>query len=188
MGEINFDKIIQRIIRIVKLDQTVYKEIEEDQNANTEAAVVVIVASVLAAIGSGILALMSGQNLGAAVLSLFMGPLVGWLLWSWVTMFVGTRLFGGQADFWEMARVLGYANVTRALGILGFIPCVGPIIGLASFVLSLVIGFFAVREALDLPTEKAILTIVISWVVMIVVSVVIGMVLGVGSGIVGSLG
>jgi hypothetical protein len=184
VGEINVEKIIQRILRIVKLDQTVYKEIEHDLEANTEAFVIVAAATILAAVGT----LLSGAGIGATILGLIIGPLVGWLLWSWVTMFVGTRLFGGQTDFWEMARVLGYANVTRALGIFSFIPCVGAIIGLVAFVLSLVIGFFAVREALDLPTEKAVLTIVISWVVMMVVSFGIAMIFGVGVGMAGSFG
>ncbi|MBC7317604.1 MAG: YIP1 family protein, partial [Chloroflexi bacterium] len=87
-------------------------------------------------------------------------------------------LFQGEATFWEMARTLGYANAPTALGLLAFIPCVGPIISLAAWVLSLIVGFYAVREALDLPTDKSILTIIIGWIVVVVVSIVVGVVFG----------
>jgi hypothetical protein len=164
------EKIIGRVIRIIKLDQTVWPEIEHDEEANTEAAVVVVVAALLGAIGS----LIAGTGFGGAIIALILGVLLNWLLWSWVTMFVGTRLFKGEATFWEMARMVGYANAPQALGLFAFIPCVGAIIALIAFVLSLVIGFFAVREALDLPTEKAILTIIIGWVVIVIVNVILG--------------
>jgi hypothetical protein len=172
-----FDQILSRLLRVIKLDQTVFAEIEHDEAANTEAAIVVIAATFLGAIGAGI----GAANFWVFLLRLLIGPLVGWLLWSWVTMFVGTRLFAGESDFWEMARVLGYANAPVALGIFAFIPCVGWIISLAALVLSLIVGFYAVREALDLPTDKTILTIVIGWVVVFVINVLVGIVFGVGA-------
>ena len=172
-----FDQILSRLIRVIKLDQTVFAEIEHDGAANTEAAIVVIGATFLSAIGAGI----GAANFWVFLLRLLIGPLVGWLLWSWVTMFVGTRLFAGESDFWEMARVLGYANAPIALGLFAFIPCVGWIISLAALVLSLIVGFYAVREALDLPTDKTILTIVIGWVVVFVINLVVSLVFGVGA-------
>jgi hypothetical protein len=163
-----FDQILQRLIRVVKFDNTVWEEIEHDLNANTEAAVVVVASSLLAAIGAGI-----AGGIGSFFLTLIIGPLINWLAWSGITMLVGTKLFEGESDFWEMARVIGYANAPRALAILTFIPCVGAIIGLATFALSLYFGFLAVREGLDLPNEKAILTVVIGWVVAFVINLVL---------------
>jgi len=174
-------KMIERVIRIVKLDQTVYEEIEQDEAANVEAAIIVGAASLLSALGSAIAVwgyASFGAGLGTFVFQLVLGVALNWLLWSYVTMFVGTKLFGGEATFWEMARTLGYANAPRVLGILGAFSCLGAIIGWVALVLSLIAGFFAVREALDLPTDKAIITIVISWVIVLVVNIALSSIVG----------
>lgn len=169
-----FDRIIQRVIRIVKFDAAVYNEIEADESATQEAWVIVIVTSLLAALGAGIAAsaLQTGF-FGQFIVALISG-IVGWLLWSAITWLIGTRLFQGQATYWELARTLGYASAPRILGVLAFIACLGPIAGIVGAVLSLIAGFFAVREALDLTTEKAILTILIGWAVVFVLSLILG--------------
>ena len=46
---------------------------------------------------------------------------------------------------------------------------------------TLVCGVVAVREALDFDTTKAVLTVVVGWIVWVVISVAIGMVVGVGA-------
>ena len=166
---VNWNQMIQRLIRIAKFDNTVWADIEHDENANAEAIVIVVIASLLSALGVWI---NTGQ-FGQFILRLLAGTLLNWLLWSWVTQIVGTKLFGGEATFWEMGRTLGYANAPAALGILSVIPCLGAIISLITLVFSLVIGFLAVREALDLPSDKALLTIVIGWVIMVAVNLLL---------------
>ncbi len=172
LSDLNWDQIVQRLMRIFRFDETVWEEIEHDELADMEAAAVVVIAAFLSAVGSGI---ASRGFIGVFILSLLTGVLISWLLWSFVTMFVGTRLFDAETDFREMARVLGYANAPMALGILSAIPCLGALIGLIAMVLSLVIGFLATREALDLPTGETIITIVIGWVIVFVVTMLIGM-------------
>jgi len=172
MPEQMIQRIIERILRIIKLDTKVYPEIAHDERATTEAATVVVVAALFAAIGNAVGAHSIGRFFG----SLITGVLISWLLWSYVTMFIGTRLFQGQATFWEMARTLGYANAPMILGILAVFGCVGGVIGIVAAVLSLIAGFFAVRETLELTTEKAIITILVGWVILIVVSLIVNMV------------
>ena len=173
-----FEQIIQRVLRLVKFDFTVFAEIENDENATTEAAVIVGITALLGALGSFIGFLIGGGGFLTALWRFFIVPLivsvaVGWLLWSYITQLVGTKLFGGDATFWGMARSLGYASVPGVLGILVAIPYLGQIAALVAAALSLVLGFFAVRETLGLTTEKAILTILIGWVVMVIVNVII---------------
>jgi hypothetical protein len=105
---------------------------------------------------------------------------LGWIGWAVVTYFVGKLLFHGDTDVPEMMRVLGYANAPRFLGILGFIPCVGFLIVIASWILSLIAGIIAVREAMDLETGNAIITVVISWIVAFGLSLIIGLLFGGG--------
>lgn len=172
LEDLNWDQIMQRLMRIARFDETVWEEIEHDEGADMEAAAVVIIAAFLSALGSGI---ASRGFIGVFVLSLLSVVLISWLLWSAVTMFVGTRLFDAETDFREMARMLGYATAPAALGLLGAIPCLGAIIGLIASLLSLVIGFLAIREALDLETGETIITIVIGWVVVFIVTLLISM-------------
>lgn len=171
---VDWNQVTQRLRRIAQFDTTVFAEIEQDQEANAEAAVVVIISSLLAALAAGIRA-PGFFSLGAFFGRFVMGVLLYWLLWSLVTMFIGTTLFAGQADFWEMARTLGYANAPAALEILSILPCLGWLIGIATLALSLVIGFFAVRETLDLPTEKALITVLIGWAVVFVAYLILGL-------------
>ncbi|MEA3407655.1 MAG: YIP1 family protein [Chloroflexota bacterium] len=173
VSELNWNQIVQRLLRIAKFDQTVWPEIEHDERADVEAAVVVLVSSFLSALGSGI-ATRRGF-IGPFILQFLSGILLSWLLWSFVTMFVGTRLFDAETNFREMARMLGYANAPAALGILSAIRCLGLLIGLITLALSLVIGFLATREALDLETGETLITIVIGWVIVFVVTLLFGM-------------
>jgi len=170
----DWNKMIERLMRIVKFDHTVWAEIEHDENANIEAGVIVVGSALLSSIGSAI----GGGGFGGFLIGLLGGVLLSWLLWSWVTQMIGTKLFGGEADFWEVARCLGYATAPTALGILAVIPCIGWLVGIAAWILSLVLGFFATREALDLPTDKTIITIAIGWVVVLIINIVLAMTVG----------
>ncbi len=88
-------------------------------------------------------------------------------------MWIGTSVFGGDADLGEMLRVIGYATAPRLLGFFSFIPCVGWIVALAGAILSLIAAFFAIREGLDLDDAKAIATAIIGWVIAFVIQLVI---------------
>jgi hypothetical protein len=178
--------MINRIMRAIRLDWTVFREIATDPKAMTEAAIIVVVVSLMSAIGSFIGAFVAQRGAGAAFGSLFYelligGILIGWLGWSVLTYFVGTRFFKGKTNIPEMLRVLGYASAPRLLGFLSFIPCVGWLIALAGAILSLIAGVLAIREAMEFDTGKAILTVVISWIVVIAITLVVGAVFGLGS-------
>ena len=180
--------MIDRIMRAIRLDWTVFREIAEDQNAMTEAAIIVAVVTFLSGIGTFIGSLIADVGFGSALLGflstwLISGILLGWILWAVLTYFVGTMLFQGKTDIPEMMRVLGYANAPNLLGIFGFIPCVGWLIALAGAILSLIAGVIAVREAMEFDTTKAIITVVISWVIAFIISLIIGGILGVGAAI-----
>jgi hypothetical protein len=178
--------MINRIMRAIRLDWTVFREIATDPKALTEAAIIVVVVSLMSAIGSFIGAFVAERGAGWAFGSLFYellisGILIGWLGWAVLTYFVGTRFFQGKTDIPEMLRVLGYASAPRLLGFLSFIPCVGWLFALAGFILSLIAGVIAIREAMEFDTGKAILTVVISWIIVFAISLVIGAVFGLGS-------
>ena len=183
--------MIDRMVKAAKLNVDFYNEAEKDTSLTQEALLVVVLVSLLGGIGSLLGGLIGGDvGFGAvllgAVVTIVLG-IVNYYIWSYVTLFVGTKLFGGQADAGEMLRTLGYAYTPRLLGLLSFIPCVGPFIALAGAILSLVAAVIAIREALDFDTGKAILTTIIGWVIILVVTMIIGTILGVGAIGVGGL-
>ena len=159
--------MIERILRVFKLDFTVFREIAEDKAAMTQAAIIVVVVSLCSALGVAILSIITGVGslIGSFFLTLISGILLSWLLWSVLTYAVGVFLFKGKTDIPEMMRVLGYASAPNVLGIFAAIPCLGIIPVIIGGILSLIAGVIAVREAMDFDTTKAIITVVIAWVV-----------------------
>jgi hypothetical protein len=186
----DFARMFNRVTRAAMLDVNLYEEVEADTSLNQEALIVVILVSVLSGIGGFLQGVFRG-DIGAALLALVVGVVLGvvsYYIWAYVTYFVGTNLFDGTADAGELLRVLGYASGPRVLGVLGFIPCVGGLAGLVGAIWALVAGVIAVREALDFDTTKAVLTVIIGWVIVFAISLVVGLVFGVGAVGLGALG
>jgi hypothetical protein len=154
--------MLQRIIGVFKLDVNTFEEIEHDPAATGQAATVVGIVALLGALGSGLAANLGGGNFLSSFLSTLIWTFIGWIVWSGITYVVGTSLFGGVADMGEMLRVIGFAYAPQILGI---VPCIGWVVGM---IWSLVAGFVAVRQGLDLDNVKAFLTIVIGFLVYVV--------------------
>lgn len=184
--------MIDRIVRAIRLDWTVFREIAEDQNATSQAAIIVIVVSFLAALGGAGSMLIARVGAGSAFLGFFVdwlvnGILIGWIGWAILTYFVGTLLFKGETNISEMLRVLGYASAPRLLGLLSFIPCVGWIFSLAGWILALIAGIIAIREAMEFETGHAIITVVTSWVIAFIIALLLKGIFGMGAAAMGGL-
>jgi hypothetical protein len=185
----DFTAMFNRIVRAARLEVAFYNEVEADTSLNQEALMVVILVSVAAGIGSFLQGIVQG-SIGAAIIGLIVSAVmgvVGYYIWAYVTYFVGTNLFHGTADVGELLRTLGYASGPRLLSVLVFIPCVGALLSLAGAIWSLVAGVIAVREALDFDTTKAVITVIIGWVIIVVLTLMVAAVLGVGAAGLGAL-
>ena len=169
--------MLGRIMRIIQLDKGVFREIEEDAGATVEAAIVVAVASLASAIGAGI---TGGSFFRSFIWDLLVGVFLGWILWAIISYFIGTSLFDGKSSIEGMLRVLGYARAPVLLSFFRFIPCVGPILALVGWLLSLVAGVMAIGEAMDFDTGKAIITVLIGWAVYLLLLILLSPVIGVG--------
>lgn len=163
--------MFERIIGVFKLDVNTFEEVEHDQNATTQAALIVAVVALLSAFGSGIAAGIGGGSFISSFFSTFVWAFVAWFLWSLVSYLVVTMLFSGQATLDEMLRVIGFAHGPQILAI---IPCIGAVIGA---IWSLIAGFIAIHQGLDLDNIKAFLTVVVGFLVMAIGNLVINTVL-----------
>jgi hypothetical protein len=166
--------LVQRMIRAARLEPDLYEEVEADQNATTGALTVVAIVAVAGGIGNAIAARSGGPL--ATIVSLIVGvvlALLGWVVWSYLTYFIGTKLFSGIATPGELLRTLGFAQAPGVLNILRFVPVIGVLISIVAGIWVLVAGVVAVRQALDFDTGKAILTTIIGGVVVFAVTAIL---------------
>ncbi len=172
--------LINRMIRAARLDVSLYEEVEKDVKATNQAILVVVISSICAGIGLAIGGQMAG-GLGGLVPGLVIGAitaLVGWFVWSFITYFIGTKLFKGpktEATYGELLRCIGFSSSPGVLRILFFIPILGAIIVFIASIWSLVAMVIAVRQALDFSTGRAIATCIVGFIVMVVISAAVAM-------------
>ena len=167
MAEYAQRSIVDRMKGAAMLDVATYEEVEHDQQATGQAAVVVIIVAVCSAIG----AIWRG---GPSIIIAPVSAILGWLLWSAVTYVIGDKLLGGTATWGELLRTLGFAQAPGVLMIFGIIPLLGGIIRIAVALWLLVAGVVAIRQALDFSTGKAVVTAILGWVVVAALMFVTG--------------
>jgi len=180
----DFGAMLNRLIRAARLDVNLYEEVEANTGLTQEAITAVVIIAALSGLGSGLGSLIGGAGVGSFFLALIVGivmSVVGYFIWAFLTYFIGVNLLKGTADYGELLRTLGYAYGPNVLGLLSFIPVIGPLLRLVGSIWALVCGVVAVRQALDFDTAKAVLTVIIGWVIMIVITIFIVAAVGIGA-------
>jgi hypothetical protein len=165
------------MIRAARLDASLYEEVERDETATTQALLVVIISSFCAGIGTAIGEALRGHGaigIGAGLVVGLVSALLSWLIWSFITYFVGVKIFGGTSSYGELLRTMGFSNAPGVLLICNFIPILGGIITFVVWIWGLVSMIVAVKQAQDFSTGKAIVTCIIGWIVAVVIAAIIG--------------
>ena len=174
-------KLISRMWRAIKLQSALYEEVEADKSANVQAGLVVVIVAIATAIGSGLASLTAGGFL-SALWSLLIA-LIGWLLWALVVYIIGAKIMKGkrtESSWGEVARTIGFANSPGVFRILAFIPVLGWIISFIAWIWILVAGIIGIRAALDFSTWRAIVTVILGWLVYLALMIVLA-IFGFGS-------
>ena len=157
-----------RIIGVFKLETRTFEEIEHNADLTGQAFLLVVIVSLLTGVGGGFMA----PGFFSGFLGALVSVVIGWVIWSLATWFVGTRLFKGSADLGEMLRVIGFAYTPQVLGI---IPCVGGVIGA---VWTLLAVFVAIRQGLDLDNSRAFFTALVGFIFYCVLMALINTMFG----------
>ncbi len=144
--------MLQNAIRAMRLEAEFYETVEADATFQGQAFAIVVITAFMAGIGDWIGP--GNGSIGSAIGAVVAGVIM-WLIWSGVTLMVGTQFFGGTADFGQMSRVLRFATAPRALFI---VPFFGWLVG---GLWMLATGFVAVRQGLDFNGAKAFATIIL---------------------------
>ena len=162
------DSLVSRLMGIITFKTPVYKEVAEDRTATSMAAIIVVVVAVLVGLISGLFS--SGRGLVYTLVYTVAVQLIGWAIGSWLLAFIAKQFFHGDTDTGEMLRVTGYTSIFQILGVIPFLGIIGSI-------LQAVANVIGIREAAGFDTTKAILTVVIEWVIILVISGIIGAIL-----------
>ncbi|MGB7292160.1 MAG: YIP1 family protein [Thermodesulfobacteriota bacterium] len=169
-----------RVIKSALLDPNIYEEVEADKDSMGQAATVVILSSVAAGIGA------IGTNGIAGLVFVTVAALIGWLVWAFLTFYIGTKLMPEpetKSDYGELLRTIGFASSPGLIRILGIIPFIGTIVFAIGGVWMLVAMVIAVRQALDYKsTLRAVGVCVIGWIIQFVVILLLFQVFGVPLG------
>ena len=158
---------LNRVSGVLRLDVATFEEIEADETATSQAAIVVAIVAII----GGLIAGGFATSFLGTFLRQLITAFVGWFIWAYVTYWVGTSIFEGKSTPGEMLRVLGFA---QAPGILVVIPVCGAFIG---WLWTLACTFIAIRQGLDLDNTKAILTAIVALIAVIIVYIIIGAIL-----------
>jgi len=161
---------INRIIRACKLDVSLYEEVEADQSATLQAALVVVLSSIAAGIGA--ISLGASNFLMAPLLSL-----LSWYIWAYLIYFIGAKIFpesGTQADHGQLLRTIGFSSAPGLIRIFGFTPELMSVVFIGSGIWMMVAMVIAVRQALDYEsTWRAIGVVIIGFLVQAIILVMI---------------
>ena len=165
--------MLNRMLLAAKLNVDFYEKVEADSSYTREAFQVVLIAAVLS--GAGMAMAYPGDGV-VRLISGILGTLFFWVAWSGITLWIGTNITKGpetQSNMGEMLRVLGYAHSPQVLILFVFIPVIGTLIASIASFWSLIAGVIAIRQALDFTTGRALITVVIGWLVVFALKVLL---------------
>ncbi len=167
------------MIRAVRLEPSLYEEVEADDTATTQALLVIVLVSVATGIGAGIAGLGGSHGALGFLWGLIIGILTsifGWLLMSFLVYIIGTTILKGpqtSSTWGECLRTIGFANSPGVLRFFSFIPFLGGLIAFVVFVWILIASIIAIRQALDTTTLRAIVVGIIGWIIYAVIYFVV---------------
>ncbi len=132
--------LIERLLRLLRLDTSVFDEVRRESSATIPAVFVIVAANVLAGIGGWLWWITQGFDKSGKVFvqSVILGTVFSvalWIVWLLVAWVILTQIFREEADWQQMLRTMGMAGAPLALSVALFIPGIDFGIGLASIAL-----------------------------------------------------
>ena len=168
--------MIGRMLGAARLNVDTYEEVEKDGGATIQALLIVIVVTIASVVG----ALLGGGEdvdvVNALVVGIIRG-VVSWAVWALATWLIGSTILkteDTEADWGQLARGTGFAQTPGILNVFLFIPGVGVLIGLVTFVWSFACMIVAVRQSLDYTsTWRAFFVILIAFIPVIIINIIV---------------
>src|SRR5262249_29210763 len=139
-----------------------YEQVEADRSSTAGAVLIVIIASLAAAVGTG-----ARDPIGIAGATVAL--LLTWVIWVTLTYIIGTRLLPEpqtHADIGEVLRTTGFSASPGVLRILGVFPGFALPVFVCITVWMLFTFVVAIRQALDYASSRRALAVcVLGWMI-----------------------
>jgi hypothetical protein len=168
--------VINRILRLARLDTTVFDEVRDDANELIPALVVAGIAALLAGLGATLFWVFNFDSsyrpekvwLNAFILgSIFLAAL--YFVWILISYVILVQVYKASADLMSLIRTMGYGAVPLALSVLMFIPVLYPVVALVSIVLLFVMSIYAVQSVTNADSTQVVIANVAGFSVMTLV-------------------
>jgi len=169
--------LIQRVLRLARLDTTVFDEVRDDQKEMLPSLIVAAAACVLAGLGAFLWwkvvpdipsdpdsLFLNTVILGSVFLfaSVYLGGVVAWVVMS--------QVYGVQSDLQAVLRTVGYGAAPLAVSLLMFIPIIWPVLSLVPLALMLVMMIYAVQSATNAESRQVVVAATAGFAAMVLVA------------------
>ena len=168
--------ILGRVLRLARLDTSVFDEVRDDQNETIPAVIIAAISALLAGIGSFLWwKVVWGSEFepdGVFLNTLLLGSIFTLAMYgvgALVIYVVLAQMLKLQVDLMSLVRVMGYAAIPMALWVLMFIPVLYPLFALMPIALLMVMMIYAVQSVSGADSTEVVIASAIGLGVMILV-------------------
>lgn len=166
--------IVNRLIRLAKLDTSVFDEVRDDERELIPALVVAVAAAFLAGLGALLWSqIIPDADLDSIFVNQFLlGSIFFALLYAvaaLVIYVVMAQMYRIQADVMAILRTMGYAAFPMALSVLMFIPLIFPLFAIVPLALLYVMMIYATQSATGADSGQVVISVTIGFSVMVLV-------------------
>lgn len=169
--------LLNKILRLARLDTTVFDEVRDDQNELIPATIVTVVSAMLAGLGAMLFYMVNsvfgsedpdGLFLRTFLMGgIFLGMLyLGWILIAYVTL---VQVFKASADLQSLMRTMGYAALPLSLSLLMFIPVLGPVFAIVPLGLLFVFTIYATQAVTNADSTQVVIANAAGFAAMVLV-------------------
>lgn len=166
--------ILNRVMRLARLDTTVFDEVRDDPAELVPSLVVAFVSCLLAGLGSFLWwqvvpsytpesAFINTFLLGSIFMAVIFAVMV-------LVIYVVMTQQSVQVDLYSLFRTCGYAALPLALSVLMFVPVIYPVFALAPLGLMLVFLIYAVQSASNADSNQVVMASFIGFAVFCLVA------------------
>jgi hypothetical protein len=171
----SFQNLGSWLLRLARLDLTVFDDIRDDVSATAPTLTVAVVASFLSGLGSWLWWVFQDFPKGGTdvfIKSFLLGSIlqVGvWFLWVYIAAMVLSRGFRVPADLNRLLRTMGLAFAPMAIAVLMFIDFFAVPFGVIGVGATLVLTYVAIQAATDAEPRQAVLANVTGFVIFAII-------------------
>jgi hypothetical protein len=170
----DFEVVMSRLMRLARLDTTVFDEVRMDPTATASSFVVAAAATVAAGLGGWLWWIQKTDFDGGKVFvqSVILGSIFAvllWVVWLFVVYVLLTQVFRERADLQQLIRTMGMAAAPLGLSILLLIPGINYGIALASIALFFGLTTIAIQSVTTAEPAKVLMANAAGFVIWAVI-------------------